>query len=98
MSQVILVVNIKVKEEFTDELYSFMKALHKLTHELDEGFIQYDLHKVKEKENEFCFVETWENQEFLDQHMAKDHFKNYMEFTDGKFEDIQINFLDKYAE
>ena len=66
MDNVILVVNIKVKEEFVDEVYAFMKALHKLTHELDSGCIQYDLHKVKEEENTFCFVETWENQESLD--------------------------------
>lgn len=96
MSNVILVVNIKVKEEFVDEVYVFMKALHKLTHELDSGCIQYDLHKVKEQEDKFCFIETWENKESLDAHMQAEHFKNFIEFTDGKIEDMKIDFLNKY--
>ncbi|WP_072679425.1 putative quinol monooxygenase [Arcobacter sp. LA11] len=98
MSNIILVVKVKVKEEFTQEVYTFMKALHKLTHELDSGCIQYDLHKVKEEESMFCFIETWENQESLDEHMQKGHFKNFMEFTDGKVEEIKIDFLEKYVE
>lgn len=98
MSNVILVVKIKVKDEFVDGVYPFMKALHKLTHELDKGCIQYDLHKVKEQEGEFCFIETWENQESLDEHMQKEHFKNFMEFADGKIEDMKIDFLEKYKE
>ena len=98
MSQVILVVNVKVKEEFTDEIYVFMKALHKLTHELDKGCIQYDLHAVKDEKSNFCFIETWENQESLDEHMEKEHFKSFMQFCDGKIEDLTINFLNKYVE
>ena len=98
MNNVTIVVNIKVKEEFIEQVYPFMKALHKLTHEFDSGCIQYDLHKVNTKENEFCFIETWENQESLDEHMKKDHFKNFMEFVDGKLEDMQIINLDKYVE
>lgn len=98
MTNVILVVNIKVKKEFVDGVYAFMKALHKLTHELDKGCLEYDLHKVKDSESEFCFIETWENQESLDSHMQKDHFKNFIEFTDGKIENMKINFLEKYIE
>ena len=98
MSNIVLVVKIKVKEEFVEEVYPFMKALHKLTHELDAGCIQYDLHKVKEQEGIFCFIETWENQESLDAHMGKEHFKNFMEYSDGKIEDMKIDFLEKYVE
>lgn len=98
MSNIILVVNVKVKAEFVEEVYPFMKALHKLTHEFDSGCIQYDLHEVKEEENSFCFIETWEDQAALDAHMNKDHFKNFMEFSDGKIEDMKITFLNKYVE
>ena len=98
MSNVILVVNVKVKPEFTEVVYTYMKALHKLTHELDSGCIQYDLHTVKDKENEFCFVETWEDQKAIEAHSQSDHFKNFMEITDGKIEDMQLNFLEKYSD
>ncbi|PLY07242.1 MAG: antibiotic biosynthesis monooxygenase [Arcobacter sp.] len=98
MSNVILVVKVKVKEEFATEVYTFMKALHKLTHELDEGCIQYDLHKVLEDENTFCFIETWENEAFLIEHSKKDHFINFMEYVEGKIEDMQKTFLEKYEE
>lgn len=98
MNSVILVVNVKVKEPFVQEVYAFMKALHKLTHELDNGCIQYDLHQVKDQENHFCFIETWESQKLLDEHMQKDHFKNFVECTEGKIEDMQISFLEKYEE
>lgn len=98
MSNIILVVKVKVKEEFSNEVYTFMKALHKLTHELDSGCIQYDLHKIKDQVSTFCFIETWESQESLDEHMQKEHFKNFMEFTESKVEDMQIDFLEKYEE
>ena len=98
MSNVILVVKVKVKEEFEEQVYTFMKALHKLTHEFDEGCIQYDLHKVKDEKSTFCFIETWENQEALDAHMKKDHFTNFVEFTKDKTEAPEFTFLDKYVE
>ena len=98
MGKVIIVVNIKVKKEFTEEVYVFMKALHKLTHEFDGGCIQYDLHRVSEESNCYCFIETWENQEALDTHMQKDHFKNFMDYVEDKIEDMQIMNLDKYEE
>lgn len=98
MSNIILVVKVKVKEEFAEEVYTFMKALHKLTHEFDEGCIQYDLHKVLEEENTFCFIETWKDQASLIEHSKKDHFVNFMEFAEGKIEDMQKTFLEKYEE
>ena len=98
MNNVILVVKVKVKKEFVEQVYPFMKALHKLTHEFDRGCIQYDLHKVKDEENTFCFVETWEDEDCLNEHSEKDHFKSFMEFVDGKIESIDKFFLEKYVE
>lgn len=96
MSQIILVVNVKVKKECIDEAYTYMKALHQLTHDFDKGCIQYDLHRVKDTSNEFCFIETWENQEALDAHMQKEHYKSFKAFMEDKIEDIQLTFLDKH--
>jgi len=98
MANISFIIKLKIKEEFTEEVYSFMKALHKLTHEFDEGIIQYDLYKVKEEENTFCFIETWENQEFYEAHSQKGHTKSFKEYLEGKFEDVQKVFLDKYVE
>lgn len=98
MENVILVVNVKVKEAVAEEVYTFMKALHKLTHEFDKGCIQYDLHRIKDKENEFCFIETWESQEALDAHMQAGHFKSFMEYVEDKVENKQVIFLAKYVE
>lgn len=98
MSNVILVVKVKVKKEFEEEVFTFMKALHKLTHEFDKGCIQYDLHKVKDEESTFCFVETWEDQESLDAHTQAGHYVNFMQYAQDKIEDVQKIFLDKYTE
>ena len=98
MNNVILVVKVKVKEEFAEEVYIFMKALHKLTHELDDGCLQYDLHKVLEEENTFCFIETWKDESGLIAHSKKEHFVNFMEYAEGKIEDMQKTFLKKYDE
>ncbi len=96
MSQVILVVNVKVKPEFSEDVYTYMKALHQLTHDFDKGCIQYDLHRVVDTTNEFCFIETWENQEALDEHMAKEHYKSFKAFVEDKVEDVQLTFLNKH--
>jgi len=98
MKNVVLVVKAKVKEEFSEEVYTFMKALHKLTHEFDRGCLQYDLHKVKDEENTFCFIETWEDEACLIEHSQKEHFKNFMSYVDGKIESMEKIFLDKYVE
>lgn len=98
MENVNLLVEVKVKDEFIEPVYTFMKALHKLTHELDEGCLQYDLLQSKDDKSKIFFIEKWENQDYLDRHMQKEHFKNFNEFTKDKIEDSKINFIDKYEE
>ena len=95
MSNVILVVKVKVKEEFEEQVYTFMKALHKLTHELDEGCIQYDLHVDLEDKCSFTFVETWENEEALSLHEKKEHFISCVDFMEDKLESFSIDKLKK---
>lgn len=98
MSNVILSVKLKVKEDLVEEVYTFMKALVKLTKEEDKGCLQYDLHKVVGKNDEFCFIETWENQECLDEHCKKDHFINFMEYAEDKILEKEVSILEKYEE
>lgn len=96
MSQVILVVNVKVKEEFAQDVYTYMKALHQLTHDFDKGCIQYDLHRVVDTTNEFCFIETWEDQAALDAHMEASHYKSFKAYVEDKVEDVKLTFLNKH--
>ena len=95
MSNIIIVANIKIKEEFRDEIYPLLVELHRQTHKNDEGCIQYDLHKNLEDNNSFTFIETWENAELLEAHMQKEHFISFVEKVEGKLENLEINKLQK---
>ena len=88
MSNIVFTVKMKVKEEFTQIVDPFMRAMHKLTHEFDGGLVQYDLYKDKEDENRFYFIEEWDSQESLEKHKQKEHYKNFIEFIDDKLESI----------
>uniref|UniRef100_UPI0040473064 putative quinol monooxygenase n=1 Tax=Aliarcobacter sp. TaxID=2321116 RepID=UPI0040473064 len=95
MSKVVIVAKIKIKEEFKDEILNELKELHKNTHALDSGCLQYDLHKNLEDSNSFTFVETWENQELLDEHMTKEHFLAFVKKVENKLENLEISKLEK---
>ena len=95
MKNIIIVATIKVKAGFKDEVYSELLKLHKATHELDEGCIQYDLHKNLDDENSFTFVETWENAEFLAEHEKKEHFINFVSKVENKIDALTISKLEK---
>jgi len=88
MSNIVFTVEMKVKEEFTQIVDPFMRAMHKLTHEFDGGLVQYDLYKDKEDENKFYFIEEWDSEESLEKHKQKEHYKNFIEFIDDKLESI----------
>lgn len=95
MSQIVIVAKITVKEEFTNEVYSYLKELYKNTHQKDKGCIQYELHKNLENPNSFTFIETWENSDFLDTHMQKEHFVSFVSKVENKLETLEINKLEK---
>ncbi len=95
MSNITILASIKIKEEFTKEIYSLLVNVQKSTKENDEGYIQYDLHKDLDDENSFTFIETWENEEFLDKHMKKEHFNLFIKSVDNKLEYLKISKLKK---
>jgi quinol monooxygenase YgiN len=95
MSNVVIVAKIKIKKEFKEEILKELKQLHKSTHALDTGCIQYDLHKDLDDTNSFVFVETWENQELLDAHMATNHFLTFVKKVENKLENLEISKLEK---
>lgn len=98
MSKVMFLIKIKVKEEVSEEVYTFMKAIHKLTHEFDDGILQYDLYKIKDENSTFCFIENWESEEAYEAHRNKEHTKSFKKYLEDKIVDVQKIFLDKYIE
>lgn len=95
MSKIVIVAKIKIKEQFKDEVYAELLVLHKSTNELDEGCIQYDLHKDLADENSFTFVETWQSAELLAEHEKKEHFKTFVSKVENKIDGLTINKLEK---
>lgn len=95
MSEIVVIAKIKIKEEFTSEIYPLLVDLHKKTHLHDEGCIQYDLHKDLENNNSFTFVETWENEKCLEEHMKKEHFLSFVKESEDKLEALDISKLEK---
>lgn len=89
--QIGVIAKIIVKKEYMVEVYNEFVSLHKLTHELDEGCIQYDLTQDLENEQTFIFVELWKDAKSLDAHMEKEHFTNFLQNVDGKLELVDIN-------
>ena len=95
MKNIVIVANIKLKEEFKDEVYSELVKLYTSTHKYDEGCIQYELHKDLGDKNSFTFVETWENAEFLAEHEKKEHFINFVSKVENKIDALTISKLEK---
>ncbi|RXK00513.1 antibiotic biosynthesis monooxygenase [Arcobacter sp. CECT 8986] len=95
MNNITVVANIKIKEEYKDEIYKVLETLHEQTHKNDAGCIQYDFHKNLEEENSYTFIETWENEEFLKEHSNKEHFKLFVSSIEDKIEYINVKKLEK---
>lgn len=95
MSEIVIVAKIKIKEQFRDEVLSELFSLHIKTHEVDEGCVQYDLHKDLEDINSFTFVETWKTPQLLEQHMASEHFAIFVKKVEDKLESLEISKLEK---
>lgn len=95
MTKITIIAKIKIKEEFINEIYPLMVKLHKDTHENDKGCLQYDLHTDINDKNSFVFIETWENNELLNIHMEKEHFKSFAKSIENKIENFEITHLEK---
>jgi quinol monooxygenase YgiN len=95
LKNIVIIANIKVKEEFKDEVYDELLKLYKSTHSFDEGFIQYELHKDLDEESCFIFIETWQSAELLALHEQKEHFKTFVLKIENKIESLEIKRLEK---
>ena len=94
MSKIVITAKVKIKEEFYLDVYEQLLLLYK--HSIEEdGCIQFDLHNDVDDKNTFVFVETWVNQEALDNHTKSEHFISYIKKVSEKIEDLKINRLIK---
>ena len=95
MKEVVVVATLTLKETDSEGALEALKALHTATHQKDKGCLQYDLHKDNEKANTYVFVERWESEALLSEHMQKAHFKAFQEALEGKVESRAIQKLEK---
>ena len=95
MKKVVLIATVILKESKKEGVLEALTALHKATHQKDKGCLQYDVHKDIEKENTYIFVETWENEALLAEHMGKEHFNTYKAFMGDKVESMSLQKLEK---
>ena len=95
MKKVVLIATVVLKDGKNEGVLEALTALHKATHHEDKGCLQYDVHTDKEKDNTYVFVETWESEALLADHMGKEHFNLYKAFMADKVESMSIQKLEK---
>ena len=95
MKKVVLIATLVLKDGKHEGILEALTALHKATHKEDKGCLQYDVHKDMEKENTYVFVETWESEALLAEHMEKEHFNAYKAFLGDKVESLSLQKLEK---
>ena len=95
MKKIILIATFTLKDSKSEGVLEALTALHKATHQEDKGCLQYDVHKDHEKKNTYVFVETWESEALLAEHMEKAHFKAFQVALEGKVESMSLQKLEK---
>lgn len=95
MKKIVLIATLVLKDGKNEGVLEALTALHKATHAEDKGCLQYDVHKDMEKENTYVFIETWESEALLAEHMEKEHFNAYKAFMGDKIESMSLQKLEK---
>lgn len=57
----------------------------------DNGCIYYQLHQDNYNPLHFKFIEQWESRELWQEHMHKDHLKEYSKNTQGMISEFVLN-------
>ena len=89
-----LVLVVEVKEGYLETVKEQIKILSQKTVQ-EAGCILYRAYFSTNNENTICFVEQWETQEAIDQHLASDHIKEYRTNTADMFVSRNLNFLER---
>lgn len=95
MQKIVLIATLTLKNSNHEGVLDALTTLHKATHQHDTGCLQYDVHQDIEKENTYVFIETWESEALLAEHMKKEHYHNYKAFMGDKVESVSLQKLKK---
>jgi len=95
MKNIIVVATLTLKASQSENVLEALKALYQATHKEDKGYLQYDIHKDTEQENTYVFIETWESEALLAEHLEKEHYHAYIAFMRDKIERKSIQKLEK---
>jgi quinol monooxygenase YgiN len=76
-TEITIIVPIKAKTEFRDEVKKTLLNLSELTNQ-EVGNICYCLHQANDDSNQFVIYEKWKDQAALDFHMNQDYLKDFL--------------------
>lgn len=94
MSHLTVVATVTAKEEFIEDVANALGALIAPTL-LEDGCINYDLHKSIENPAVYVFHENWASKAHLDAHLVTEHIKICQAALDGKTERTELYLLNK---
>ena len=95
MKKIVLIATVVLKDGKNEGVLEALTTLHQATHQNDKGCLQYDVHQDKEKKNTYVFIEMWESEALLAEHMDKAHFHAYKAFMSDKVESMTLQKLEK---
>ncbi|WP_434362313.1 antibiotic biosynthesis monooxygenase [Parasalinivibrio latis] len=79
------------EKELEKSIFTVMAPTRK-----EPGCIQYDLHKDVEKPGKYIMYEIWESQKAIEQHIASEHVKTFLdEVNNNIMKDLIINRCEK---
>jgi quinol monooxygenase YgiN len=89
MTQLTVVAKIQAKSGSEAVLHPELLQLIQPTL-LEEGCLNYDLHRSIEDNTPFLFYENWTSRVFWKQHMASEHISVFQKNTEGLIENWEL--------
>ena len=93
MHPIQVVATIKIRPDVVDKVQPELIKLVDQTREKDKGCIKYDLYQDSQDPSIFVFIEDWESESLLNQHLNSPHIKAYREATRGMIIQRELNLL-----
>lgn len=90
MPKLTIVANITAKADKIELVKAELEKLIPPTR-VEDGCIQYDLHRDNENPAHFMFFEIWDSREQWQVHMGNQNLKDYMAATDGAVEAFTLH-------
>jgi quinol monooxygenase YgiN len=89
-----IVAKIKAKTGFEEVIMSELKKLIAPT-QLENGCINYDLHRSNDDKTLFLFYENWTDKQSWEQHLKAKHLSDYRINTQGIVESFELFEMNK---